>query len=258
MVDLHIHILPGMDDGAETMEDALEMARSSVESGVDTVAASSHGNFDGYEPEELFEQYEEKFQAFRAKLSEEKIPLQVCRGMEWLVDDRLLDYIRKRRLPTINGGGYLLVEFYFDSSRRYVMSALDKLSEAGYRLILAHPERYDFARKSPESLIDLYRQEIILQVNKGSLLGEFGRRAFRAADYMLAKGLAGIVASDAHDPVLRSPDLEETARILDLHYGSDASEILLEETPLHILGKQDKLGMQDRLGKQNKEIEDMA
>ncbi len=258
MVDLHIHILPGMDDGAETMEDALEMARSSVESGVDTVAASSHGNFDGYEPEELFEQYEEKFQAFRAKLSEEKIPLQVCRGMEWLVDDRLLDYIRKRRLPTINGGGYLLVEFYFDSSRRYVMSALDKLSEAGYRLILAHPERYDFARKSPESLIDLYRQEIILQVNKGSLLGEFGRRAFRAADYMLAKGLAGIVASDAHDPVLRSPDLEETTRILDLHYGSDASEILLEETPLHILGKQDKLGMQDRLGKQNKEIEDMA
>ncbi len=258
MVDLHIHILPGMDDGAETMEDALEMARISVESGVDTVAASSHGNFDGYEPEELFEQYEEKFQAFRAKLSEEKIPLQVCRGMEWLVDDRLLDYIRKRRLPTINGGGYLLVEFYFDSSRRYVMSALDKLSEAGYRLILAHPERYDFARKSPESLIDLYRQEIILQVNKGSLLGEFGRRAFRAADYMLAKGLAGIVASDAHDPVLRSPDLEETARILDLHYGSDASEILLEETPLHILGKQDKLGMQDRLGKQNKEIEDMA
>ena len=258
MVDLHIHILPGMDDGAETMEDALEMARSSVESGVDTVAASSHGNFDGYEPEELFEQYEEKFQAFRAKLSEEKIPLQVCKGMEWLVDDRLLDYIRKRRLPTINGGGYLLVEFYFDSSRRYVMSALDKLSEAGYRLILAHPERYDFARKSPESLIDLYRQEIILQVNKGSLLGEFGRRAFRAADYMLAKGLAGIVASDAHDPVLRSPDLEETARILDLHYGSDASEILLEETPLHILGKQDKLGMQDRLGKQNKEIEDMA
>ena len=258
MIDLHIHILPGMDDGAETMEDALEMARSSVESGVDTVAASSHGNFDGYEPEELFEQYEEKFQAFRAKLSEEKIPLQVCRGMEWLVDDRLLDYIRKRRLPTINGGGYLLVEFYFDSSRRYVMSALDKLSEAGYRLILAHPERYDFARKSPESLIDLYRQEIILQVNKGSLLGEFGRRAFRAADYMLAKGLAGIVASDAHDPVLRSPDLEETARILDLHYGSDASEILLEETPLHILGKQDKLGMQDRLGKQNKEIEDMA
>ncbi len=258
MVDLHIHILPGMDDGAETMEDALEMARSSVESGVDTVAASSHGNFDGYEPEELFEQYEEKFQAFRAKLSEEKIPLQVCRGMEWLVDDRLLDYIRKRRLPTINGGGYLLVEFYFDSSRRYVMSALDKLSEAGYRLILAHPERYDFARKSPESLIDLYRQEIILQVNKGSLLGEFGRRAFRAADYMLAKGLAGIVASDAHDPVLRRPDLEETARILDLHYGSDASEILLEETPLHILGNQDKLGMQDRLGKQNKEIEDMA
>lgn len=246
MIDLHIHILPGLDDGAETMEDALEMARISVESGVDAVVASSHGNFSGYEPEELFEQYEEKFRAFREKLSEEMIPLNVYRGMEWLADDSLLAYIRERRLPTINGSGYLLVEFYFDSSRRYVTSALEKLSEAGYRLILAHPERYDFARRYPESLIELYRKEIVLQVNKGSLLGEFGRRAFRAADYMLAKGLAGAVASDAHDPVLRSPDLDETARILDLHYGSDASEILLEETPLYILKNH------------NKEIEDMA
>lgn len=117
------------------------------------------------------------------------------------------------------------------------MSALEKLSEAGYKLVLAHPERYDFVRRSPEILIELYRKEIILQVNKGSLLGEFGRRAFRAADYMLAKGLAGAVASDAHDPVLRSPELEETARILDLHYGGAASEILLEETPLYILRK---------------------
>ena len=237
MIDLHIHILPGLDDGAETMEDALEMARISAESGVDTVVASSHGNFDGYEPEELYERYERKFQTFQERLSEEKIPLKVCRGMEWLVNDRLLRYIRERKLPTINGGGYLLVEFWFDSSRRYVMSALEKLSEAGYKLVLAHPERYDFVRRSPEILIELYRQEIILQVNKGSLRGEFGRGAFRAADYMLAKGLAGAVASDAHDPVLRSPELEETARILDLHYGGDASEILLEETPLYILKK---------------------
>ena len=123
MIDLHIHILPGLDDGAETMEDALEMARISAESGVDTVVASSHGSFDGYEPEELYERYERKFQAFRERLSEEEIPLKVCRGMEWLVNDRLLRYIRERKLPTINGGGYLLVEFWFDSSRRYVMSA---------------------------------------------------------------------------------------------------------------------------------------
>ena len=74
---------------------------------------------------------------------------------------------QRKKASTINGGGYLLVEFWFDSSRRYVMSALEKLSEAGYKLILAHPERYDFVRRSPEILIELYRKEIILQVNKG-------------------------------------------------------------------------------------------
>ena len=242
MIDLHIHILPGIDDGAETMEDGLEMAKISVESGVDILVASAHADFYGCDPDEFFERYERKFLDFRKRLSEEKLPLKVCRGMEWLVNDRLLRYIRQRRLPTINNGGYLLVEFYFDSSKQYVKSALEKLAEAGYKLILAHPERYDFARNYPESLLEMYRQGIILQVDKGSLLGEFGRRAFWAADYMLAKGLAGAVASDAHDPVLRSPDLEETARILDLHYGNGASEILLEETPLYILRNKKEIG----------------
>ena len=235
MVDLHIHILPGMDDGAETMEDALEMARSSVESGVDTVAASSHGNFDGYEPEELFEQYEEKFQAFRAKLSEEKIPLQVCRGMEWLVDDRLLDYIRKRRLPTINGGGYLLVEFYFDIRYTEAVRRLEVLRKMGYRLVLAHPERYDFTKRDVGRAAELADSGIKVQINKGSLLHEFGERSYHAAEWILSRGLAGVVASDAHDPILRTPELAEVADMLAMDYGAEAAEVLLKKRPSEIL-----------------------
>lgn len=237
MIDLHIHILPGMDDGARTMEEALEMAQTSVNSGVDAVVATPHGEIGPYNLEEYLKRYERTFREFSERLAEEKIPLKLYRGTEWLVNDRLLRCAQNRELPTINGGGYLLVEFYFDASRRYVMSALDRLTEAGYKLILAHPERYDFVSREPECLDGLYRREIILQVDKDSLGGRFSSRAHRTADYMLARGLAGAVGSDAHDPVLRTPDLEETAELLDLYYGTDASKILLEETPAYILDK---------------------
>ena len=80
-----------------------------------------------------------------------------------------------------------------------------------------------------------WRRGVILQVNKGSILGELGRRAARTADWLLSRGMAGLVASDAHDPVLRTPDLEETARVLDIYYGSSASRILLERNPARIL-----------------------
>ena len=105
----------------------------------------------------------------------------------------------------------------------------------GYQIVLAHPERYDFAKRQPEALEGFWRRGVILQVNKGSILGELGRRAARTADWLLSRGMAGLVASDAHDPVLRTPDLEETARVLDIYYGSSASRILLERNPARIL-----------------------
>ena len=112
---------------------------------------------------------------------------------------------------------------------------LDELQRSKYRVILAHPERYDFIRQEQHRARILCRDGVILQVNSGSIEGRFGRSVFHAADNILGEGLAGLVASDAHDPVMRTPDLEETSRILDLSYGSGASEVLLEENPSRIL-----------------------
>ena len=125
--------------------------------------------------------------------------------------------------------------FLFDTSGSLALERLKRLQRLGYQLILAHPERYEFAKRDPERLKEFYREGILLQVNRGSILGQLGRGAARTADWLLSMGLAGLVASDAHDPVLRTSDLEETARILDLYYGGNASEILLERNPAKIL-----------------------
>lgn len=238
MIDLHMHILPGVDDGAASMEDALEMARMAAAGGTEAVAATSHGNFSRsslQEAREYLRFYGKRLKEFRRRLAEEQIPLKVCGGMELLAEEHLLSLAEEMRLPSLNGGKYLLVEFYFDIPRQMAESALERLQRLGWEVVLAHPERYDFVRREPECLLALYDARITLQVNAGSLSGQFGRHAFRAADYMLRSGIAGAVASDAHDPVLRTPVLEETAEYLDLHYGNGAAEVLLWRNPLRIL-----------------------
>ncbi len=237
MIDLHSHILPGIDDGADSMEDALEMARIAVDGGTDVIVAASHGDFSVDDAGEYLEFYQKTLSEFRSELEKNRIPLRVLSGMELLVSEKLLRYAEEHSLPSLNGGAYLLVEFLFDISARRAKDWLGRLLEKGWKIVLAHPERYDFVRKNPAELYDLYDSGAVLQVNKGSLKGEFGRSAFRAADLMLREGIAGAVASDAHDPVLRTPDLYDAAEILDLHYGRDAAEILLERNPGRILGK---------------------
>lgn len=235
MVDLHMHILPGLDDGAETVEDAVEMAQIAVDCGTEVCAATSHGRFTREETGEYLARYKMALEQFRRKISERGIALEVHSGMELLADENLLRYARSHPLPGYGGGRFILTEFYFDISVNRALETLDLLKRKGYHIVLAHPERYDFIKRNPENAYMLYREGVTLQVNAGSIEGKFGRRSFRAADRILGEGLAGLVASDAHDAFVRPPDMEETARILDLYYGSDASEILLEENPKRIL-----------------------
>ena len=102
-------------------------------------------------------------------------------------------------------------------------------------MILAHPERYDFVQRDPGCLREIVGKRLLLQVNKGSLLGDFGGRAYRTADWILGRGLAGIIASDAHDPVLRTPDLREVRELVELRYGREAALDLLWRIPARIL-----------------------
>ena len=190
MVDLHIHILPGIDDGAKSLKESVEMARMSAAGGVRAISATSHGDFSFYEPEEYLKIYGKKLEDFCRALKEEQIPLEVHRGMELMVNESLLKAGRKGPLPGYGGSRRLLVEFFFDISRTTALKWTDELLAMGYQIVLAHPERYDFAKGQPEALEGFWRRGVILQVNKGSILGELGRRAARTADWLLSRGMA--------------------------------------------------------------------
>ena len=235
MIDLHAHIIPGIDDGAQSSADALEMAETAADCGVRILTATAHMNLDACDPEVHLAKYREGLSALRAGIAKAGIRLRVASGMELLVNDRLLRYAEEHPLPSLNGSGCLLAEFYFDVRYSYAERMLSALQEKGYRIVLAHPERYAFIRQDPERARELADNGVILQLNKGSFFREFGERSYHAARWILSRGLTGVIASDAHDPVMRTTDLAEMKELLETEYGPDTAELLLVKRPGAIL-----------------------
>ena len=242
MIDLHAHIVPGVDDGARSLSDSLEMARMAAKSGVTILAATSHGEFSRKDPGEYLRLYRERLLLLRRKAREEGIPLKIVSGMEILLEERTVACAGEYRLPSLHAGRWSLVEFPFDITGRQARMLLDAMLRKGYHLILAHPERYDFVKKDPGCVREIVGDRVLLQINKGSLLRELGERSFQTADWLVSRGLADLIASDAHDPVLRTPDLGGIRDAVELRYGRQTAAKLLWRTPAKILKDADLFG----------------
>lgn len=231
MIDIHCHILPHVDDGSSSMDESLEMARMASLSGVTDIVATPH--FAG-EPEQIGK-IREKLRLLEQRLRQEQIPVQLHPGAEILCLPGLPELAARHQLPTLGQGEYVLVEFYFDESYAYMDGMLTDIASAGYQIVIAHPERYAVIQRDPLLLRRWVRQGYLLQLNKGSVLGKFGPRAERAANDILAMGLAHLIASDAHGCHSRTPHmgaLEQWVReCCDQRY----AKILLEENPRRVL-----------------------
>lgn len=234
MVDIHCHILHQYDDGSPSLSESLEMVRMAAESGVTDIAATPH--FVGISSSlqdlpKLVERCRELSQA----IEQEQIPVKIHPGAEILCLPETPDLARRKLLPTIGNTRYLLIEFYFDESLRYMDDMLHRLHAAGYIPVVAHPERYDAIQMDPLILERWFRSGYVLQLNKGSILGAFGRRAERAARVILEAGLAHLIASDAHSASRRTPHMKALTRWLDHHISADYARILTEENPRRII-----------------------
>lgn len=234
MVDVHCHILPGVDDGAENLEDALEMARIAVATGVTDLVATSHFRGDGDESERLEFLYR-RFRQLKEILREEQIPLRLHLGAEVLCTHETIQLARDKLLPTISRTDYVLCEFYFDAPFEYMSEILEAIAEAGYLPVVAHPERYGAIQRDPRRVQNWFRRGYVIQVNKGSVLGSFGDRVQDAAEWLLERGLVHLFASDAHSPRRRTTDMSRLRRWLLEQYTADYVHLLLEENPARLL-----------------------
>lgn len=235
MIDLHMHILPGMDDGARDLEQSVRMADMAADSGVSVIAATPHSNLPGQALKEHRSRYRRILGQVRQRLEEEKSLVTLVEGMEILADLDAVSKLKEGLLLTLGGTNHPLIEFPFDVEIRTAFVCLEKFLNEGYVPVLAHPERYGCVMDHPELVYEWYQMGVIIQVNKGSILGRFGRRVQRTADRLLRHRLAAVAASDAHSPAIRTPDLTELEYVLDREYGPGCFDLLLEINPARIL-----------------------
>lgn len=239
MIDLHTHILPGLDDGSQVIEDSLEMCALALEGGVDTIMATPHSNqlgrFENFYSEEL----EQQFSQLQQAVLEEEIPVKLYLGMEIFASDDLEEKIRDGALISLNRSRYYLVEFAFDENPRQIGDDLEQIFAAGGIPLIAHPERYYCVQDHPALVYHWLQMGCFTQVNKGSPLGRFGRHAARTALFLLQNQLATCVASDAHSPYARTTFMGDIQDYLFDQFGEAEMLRLTEQNPYRIIHDKD-------------------
>ena len=209
MIDLHSHILPGLDDGAQTGDHALEMAKIAEVDGIEKIVATPHlfrGNFNHKDLGII----EEKGQEFIHALEENKINIKIFLGAEVRISHDLIDEIKKNRKHlVINQSSYMFVEFPTEHVFSGVKNLFFELMSEGISPIITHPERNAVFIRNPSFLYELVSMGAFSQANSGSFLGQYGFRSKVSACRFLELGLIHFIASDYHNHRSNSPQLSE-------------------------------------------------
>lgn len=229
MIDLHSHILPDVDDGAYNLQDSLEMARVAVNSGVTTMVATPHCMDD--RRWEIFDAWE----ILCDMLEESSIPLKLLLGMEIFGTMDTASMLRDGKLLTLNRSQYPLIEFSFRSDGEMETQILRSVCRVGFRPIVAHPERYAYVQRNPKLINRWFRMGCLIQVNRGSLLGRFGRGAEIMATELVERGFATVISTDAHSPRIRTPWMLDIHQKMSKEFSERYANMLLEDNPASIL-----------------------
>lgn len=241
MIDIHMHILPELDDGAQSMEDSLNMAVTAVENGIDAAIATSHGNhYYSY----TLGQYWERFYKLQEKLKEYRIPLDLYPGMEIMANHQACRLLNEEKLLSLNGSQNILIEFDFEIGAAEAFSLVDEFQKNGWSVILAHPERYRFIQENVEEARRLVLQDCALQINFGSLNGVFGEKERNTAWRLLRRNLVQFIASDAHSSKWRPPSFQGVRSLLSPIMPKEHIELLTEKNPARLLQNKEPLMLQ--------------
>lgn len=233
MIDLHTHILPGIDDGARNLEMSLEMARMAVEDGTTIMACTPH-IYPG-----LYMNDSVGIQAERDKLQKAldtfHIPLQLVVGADAHLVPELLDGLQSGRVPTLNGSRYFLLEPSHHVPPPQFESAVFQIVAAGYTPVVTHPERLVWIEDHYSTFVRLAQRGVWMQVTAGAIVGKFGRRARYWSERLLNDGWVHIVASDAHTTSVRSPTMSDAHTLTEKLLGKEETRRIFIERPQAIL-----------------------
>jgi protein-tyrosine phosphatase len=230
MIDIHSHILPGLDDGSSNLEESVAMLRMAAESGTTDMVASPHANLEhAFDPALVESKIAELLKASEGVV-------RIHYGCDFhLYFDNVQDALVNPSKYSINHKNYVLVEpselMVFQSTE----DVLERMRAAGMAVIITHPERNGLLQRGIDKLESWVAGGSYLQLTAQSLFGRFGKQARRFSEELLRRGLAHFVASDAHDTQRRPPRLDEAYAWIAREYGEAMAERLLVSNPAAVL-----------------------
>ena len=238
MIDIHSHLLPGIDDGPATPAESVRMARKAVASGTTTMVCTPHMLPRRPTPPEAVHA---GVAALRAELEAADVPLAIVPGGEIALERlRAMDDAQLAAASLGGGGRWLLLEMPFAGWPLDLTRILDDLEIRGFRAVLAHPERAQSVQRRPDRLRDAIGRGALTQITASSLTGEHGPAADRTARALLRTGWAHLMASDAHSAEWRDPDMRPGLAAAAAELGGTGEDLdwMVREGPeLVIAGK---------------------
>lgn len=235
MIDIHCHILHGLDDGSDNFEESVMMAQMAHSSGTRMIVATPHCNVPRSFKNQWSADIAKKIVDLNERLASEGTDIKILPGNEIFACGDFLQQLKDGKLITLNNSVYPLVEFDFYEHPKTVFQKLEQLVAEGYVPIVAHPERYEFVQYEEDAAKYIKKIGCLIQLNKGSVMGKFGRSAQHAAHAILDAHLVDIVASDAHSPYVRTPRLENAHEMIGEIYSYDYAQLLLCDNPLKVI-----------------------
>lgn len=195
-VDIHSHLIPGIDDGAQNMDESLAMLKRLSDLGYRKVITTPHVMSDYYRntPEIILSGLDD----VRKALDEAGIALEIEASAEYYLDDQFEQLIAEERLLPIGAERYILFELPFVSEPMNLASAIFNLQLKGYKPILAHPERYGYWYQSPEKLEEIHDKGVLLQLNLNSLAGHYGPETKKTSQWLIERDLVSFLGTDCH------------------------------------------------------------
>ncbi len=226
MIDLHSHILPGIDDGSKNLEMSLAMARMAVDDGIKVMACTPH-IYPGLYMNDAAGIAAAR-DALQASLDEHGIPLKLTTGADVHLVPGLLDRLRAGTVPCLHNTRYLLLEPSHHVAPPRFAESVFQLVAAGYVPVITHPERLTWVEDHFQVFVDLTKQGAWMQITAGALTGAFGPRAKYWGERFLGEGLTHILATDAHSTGRRAPLLSQARAIAERMLGPEEALLLVE------------------------------
>ncbi|MFC6465180.1 tyrosine-protein phosphatase [Marinilactibacillus sp. GCM10026970] len=222
MIDLHCHILPGIDDGAKTIDESLQMAKTAVQEGITHIVATPHHMKNDWI--NVRAKIETLTLEVQRKIDEEKLPLTLFPGQEIRIYNNILtDIVKEEILFVDEGKQYILIEFPPSHIPVYTKQLFYELELKGMIPIIVHPERNKEILEHPNKLKELVNKGALAQLTASSYTGELGKNVQRLSKQFIEANLVHFIASDAHNTSDKSFHMKEAYEKLAKDYGKEKS-----------------------------------